>query len=139
MTMANILLIDDDLQVRELLTIMLTHYKHSVVTAENGEEALKVFKSRRPDLIITDILMPKKDGIETILELLELDKSIPIVAISGGRGAMLSSDFNLDSAKMIGANAILKKPFSHAQLQEAIKEAMDTPRFNPKSAGNFLT
>lgn len=131
--MANILLIDDDLQIRELLTIMLNHDGHSVTVAENGVEALKLFKSRKPDLVITDILMPKKDGIETILELLELDDSIAIVAMSGGRGAMLSSDFNLDSARICGANAILKKPFSHSQLQEAIQEAMDNPRFNPKS------
>lgn len=135
--MANILLIDDDLQVRELLTIMLKHDKHTVVAVENGEEALKIFKARKPDLVLTDILMPKKDGIETILELLEFDENIPIVAMSGGRGAMLSSEFNLDSAKIIGANAILKKPFSHAQLQAAIQEAMDNPRFNPRNPGRL--
>lgn len=131
--MANILLIEDDLQIRELLTIMLTHDGHSVVVAEDGVKALEIFKSRKPDLVITDILMPKKDGIETILELLELDGNIPIVAMSAGKGPMLSIDFNLDSAKMVGASTILQKPFNHAQLQKAIKEALDNPRFDPKS------
>lgn len=126
--MSNILLVDDDVQVRELLTIMLTHDKHAVVVAENGAEAVKTYKSRKFDLVITDILMPKQDGIETILALLEIDQKVPIIAMSGGRGAMLSSDFNLDSAKIIGANAILKKPFTHGQLQEAITTAMNSPR-----------
>ena len=123
--MANILIVDDDPQIRELLSIMLGHDKHTVSVAEDGEAAIKSYKSHKPDLVITDILMPKKDGIDMICELVGLDPNIPVIAMSGGRGAMLTSEFNLDSAKLIGAKVILKKPFTLIQLQEAIKEVMN--------------
>jgi CheY-like chemotaxis protein len=123
MTMARILIVDDDSQVRELLSIMLRFDGHVVEVAQDGIDAIIIYKSHPFDLVITDILMPGKDGIDTICELIALDSKIPLIAMSGGR-RMLSSEFNLDSAKLVGAKAILKKPFTDIQLREAIKQAM---------------
>lgn len=120
--MARVLIIDDDPQVCELLTVMLNAEKYFVETAYDGIEALNIYKSSHFDLVITDILMPRRDGIDTIMKLVELGEDTPIIAISGGRRT-LSSEFNLESAKLVGAKAILKKPFTDIQLREAIKEA----------------
>lgn len=121
--MSKILIIDDDPQVCELISVMLNFEKHAVEIAYNAADALKLYKSHHHDLIITDILMPGKDGIDTICELMELNRDVPIIAMSGGRRA-LSSDFNLDSAKLVGAKVMLKKPFTDIQLRQAVKQAM---------------
>ena len=121
--MSKILIIDDDPQVCELISTMLNFEKHSVQIAYDGIEALKLYKSNHHDLIITDILMPGKDGIDTICELMQLNRDVPIIAMSGGRRT-LSSDFNLDSAKLVGAKVTLKKPFTDIQLKQAVKQAM---------------
>ncbi len=121
--MSKILIIDDDPQVCELISVMLNFEKHAVEIAYNAADALKLYKSHHHDLIITDILMPGKDGIDTICELMELNRDVPIIAMSGGRRA-LSSDFNLDSAKLVGAKVMLKKPFTDIQLKQAVKQAM---------------
>lgn len=121
--MAKILIVDDDPQILELLSIMLRLDKHSVDVAHDGTEVVKNYMSHPVDLVIIDILMPGQDGIDTIVDLVALDKNMPIIAMSGGR-RMLSSEFNLESAKLVGAKAILKKPFTDIQLREAIKQAM---------------
>jgi CheY-like chemotaxis protein len=121
--MAKILIIDDDPQVRELLSVMLRQDKHSVDMAHDGTEAIEIYQSQPFDLVITDILMPGKDGIDTIVELAAFGKNTPIIAMSGGR-RMLSSEFNLESAMLVGAKAILKKPFTDVQLREAIKQVL---------------
>ncbi len=121
--MSKILIIDDDPQVCELISVMLNFEKHAVEIAYNAADALKLYKSHHHDLIITDILMPGKDGIDTICELMELNRDVPIIAMSGGRRA-LSSDFNLNSAKLVGAKVMLKKPFTDIQLRQAVKQAM---------------
>jgi len=73
--------------------------------------------------IITDIIMPEKDGIEVIVEVLKDNPELPIIAISGGRRAV-TADFNLDSAEMLGVKGILQKPFTHEQLQELIESVL---------------
>ncbi len=121
--MAHILIVDDDPQLCNLLTIMLKSSKHIVTVAHDGLEALQSYKLHHPDLVITDIIMPNTDGIQTIIQLSELNDKLPIIAMSGGR-RMVSSEFNLESAQLVGAKAILTKPFTDVQLNEAIKQAM---------------
>ena len=117
--MAHILVIDDDEQFRAMLTQMLSQDAHRVTAAGNGEEGLRLAGEVHPDLIITDILMPHKDGIETILALARARSKIPIIAISGGR-RLIPTDFNLESASLVGVKVTLGKPFTRAQLREAI-------------------
>jgi len=121
--MSHVLLIDDDVQFRAMLEQMLEQDGHRVTLASDGEQALRLAVAIHPDLVITDILMPRMDGIEVIAALSQAGLAIPIIAMSGGRRAV-SAEFNLDSAAMMGVKVTLPKPFSRADLREAIKRAM---------------
>lgn len=123
--MAHILLIDDDEQYRAMLTQMLTRDAHRVTIARDGEEGLRLAGQVKPDLIITDILMPNKDGIEAIMALNRAGNGVPIIAISGGR-RFISADFNLRSAALVGVKATLAKPFERADLRRAIVLALSS-------------
>jgi DNA-binding NtrC family response regulator len=105
--MADILIIDDDRHMRLMLTRVLQRAGHAVREAENGFEGVTKFRERCPTLVISDILMPRMEGIETILALRREDQTIPIVAISGGRDPLY-----LSAAGKLGATAILEKPFA---------------------------
>lgn len=120
--MAHILVIDDDEQFRGMLAQMLTQDGHQVSVAVDGEEGLRLASQAKPELIITDILMPKKDGMDLILELNRAGNKIPVIAVSGGRRC-ITAEFNLDSATLLGACATLAKPFSRADLRQALTTA----------------
>ena len=81
--MAKILVVDDDTDVRTMLKTMLERDSHDVITAENGTQALQGVQKQLPDAIILDIIMPEKEGFETIVELRRDYPSIKIIAISG--------------------------------------------------------
>ena len=121
--MAHILLIEDDVQFLHMLTKMLQQDGHMITTASDGAEALIILLSLHPDLIVTDILMPNLDGVETIMQLAQQGNAVPIIAMSGGRRA-ISAEFNLDSARLLGVKAALTKPFSRIDLRHAIAEAL---------------
>ena len=106
-----------------MLKKFLTRDGHQVLIANDGVEGIKSYYQFGPDLIITDIIMPEKDGIEVIVEVLKDNPELPIIAISGGRRAV-TADFNLDSAEMLGVKGILQKPFTHEQLQELIESVL---------------
>jgi CheY-like chemotaxis protein len=124
--MSFILVIEDDLAFREPLVKMLTNDGHRVEVAGDGAAALKILATIRPDLIITDVLMPKMDGIETIMELSRTGSVVPIIAMSGGR-RVLSPEFNLASATTMGVRVTLEKPFARADLRSAIQRALASP------------
>ena len=121
--MSQILVIEDDLEFRAPLVKLLTNDRHTVTVAGDGVEALQLLKTLRPDVIITDVLMPKMDGIETIMELSRSGNEVPIIAMSGGRRSV-SADFNLASAKLKGVTSTLSKPFSRSELRDAIQKAL---------------
>lgn len=120
--MAHILVIDDDAPIRAMLSQMLTRDAHTVTLACDGVEGLRKAVEARPDLILIDILMPNKDGVETIMALSASGLTTPIVAMSGGRRS-ISVEFNLRSAEMAGVKATLAKPFTMAELRRAIEQA----------------
>ena len=124
--MARILVIEDDLAFRGPLVKMLTNDGHNVEVAGDGTVALELFKTIRPELIITDVLMPKMDGIETIMELSRSGNAVPIIAMSGGRRS-ITSEFNLASAQLVGVKGTLAKPFSWADLRRAVQDALASP------------
>lgn len=121
--MARILLIDDDEQLRGMMIQMLTADGHQVSVAVDGAEGLEMSKALNPELILTDVLMPKMDGIEMIMELQKIHLNIPIIAMSGGRRAV-SAEFNLESATLVGVKATLSKPFTRSELRVAIEKAL---------------
>jgi DNA-binding response OmpR family regulator len=121
--MARILLIDDDSEVRTMLRLTLIHFGHNVIEARNGKEGLELFKRANADLVITDILMPEKEGLEVLSELRKKQVSpVKIIAISGG-GRQKARDY-LRLAKLMGASRVLAKPFSTEALIAAINELL---------------
>ncbi len=121
--MAHVLVIDDDEQMPRMLSKMLIADKHTVSLAHDGIEGLKMYRQKKPDLVITDIMMPNKCGTDLITELLDTYGEVPIIAMSGGQRSV-SAEFNLNSAKMLGAKEILKKPFTQESLREAVEKAL---------------
>ena len=120
--MARILLIDDDDTVRTMLCLTLAHFGHTVIEARNGEEGLRLFPLANVDLVITDIVMPEKEGFEVLVELRTRHPSMKVIAISGG-GQGGAVDY-LRVAKLLGAAKVLAKPFSSAELMAAVDELL---------------
>lgn len=120
--MANILLIDDDYQFRTMLRKMLERNGYEVFEASDGKEGVKLYRKNPTDLIITDLIMPEKDGIETIQELKKDFPDINIIAISGG-GRLGPQDY-LHLAKMLGAKRTLTKPIELPDLIKTIEELL---------------
>lgn len=121
--MSAILVIDDDASVREVVSEMLRLEGHEVIIAENGRDAVPLLSARHIDLVITDLIMPEKEGIETISEIRRSDSRIPIIAISGG-GRLGPGDY-LETARYIGADATLAKPFARQELLAAIDALLE--------------
>ena len=117
-----ILVIDDDEMVRTFVRRALESSGYAVSVATNGYEAMVLFRQNKPDGVITDLLMPERDGIETILEIRRHAPEIPIVAISGGFNTM--SSIYLKTAEQLGAAAVLSKPFSIEQLVTTVESLM---------------
>jgi CheY-like chemotaxis protein len=121
--MARILLIDDDHAVRTMLSLTLAHFGHTVIEAGNGREGLDLFKHANADLVITDIVMPEKEGLEVLIELREKHgPPVKVIAMSGG-GRQKATDY-LRLAKLMGAAKVLAKPFSNEALIAAINELL---------------
>jgi DNA-binding response OmpR family regulator len=119
--MAKILIIDDDCNICKLLCDILTKAGNTVMTAEDGQEGLARCFAFGPDLVITDIVMPNKEGIEVIRSLRRDMEGVKIIAISGG---LDHSPFYLEMAQKLGANRVIKKPFSKKILMAAIAELL---------------
>jgi CheY-like chemotaxis protein len=122
--MALILVIDDIAQMRALVRRMLERAKHTVIEAEDGERGLTVFAEQDPAIVITDLLMPKKEGIETIQEIRRLRPDAKIIAMSGSEDVRGNSQY-LDAAKRLGADAVLAKPFQSAALAAVVDQLLN--------------
>ena len=119
-----ILVIDDDVQFRTMMVEMLERKQFEVFAAADGEEGINIWQDVKPDLVITDIIMPNKEGIETILELNRKNKNVKIIAISGG-GRTNAQD-NLRSAKLLGASLTIAKPFESSELLDAVQKLLES-------------
>lgn len=120
--MANILLVDDDDNLLQMTGRFLRQADHSVTTAANGREAMRLFEQDAYDLVITDLLMPEQEGIETIMAMRRKIPSLKIIAISGGGCAGAGGYLGL--AEVLGAAMTLAKPFSGADLSAAIAKVL---------------
>ena len=120
--MPKILLVDDDDALRKMLRLMLIKMGHVVREARDGQEAITMCGQEAPDLVLTDIVMPGQEGLETIFALRHSNPNVKIIAMSGG-GRISSTDY-LQIAKSLGARRVLAKPFSSEQLSAAIGETM---------------
>jgi DNA-binding NtrC family response regulator len=118
--MAKILIVDDEPQLRDMLRQMLQQDSHEVLEAENGIQGCQLYREHKPDIIISDLVMPEQNGIDMLLELKKEFSDLRVLAISGGGGITGSFDY-LPIAKLIGAVQILKKPFGLQELREAVE------------------
>jgi DNA-binding response OmpR family regulator len=120
--MAHILLIDDDPGIRQVAAALLRQAGYEVTVVADADLGLQAYRARQPDLVITDVVMPDRDGIEVILAL--RGQPTPILAISGygARGLDLSGD-----VRLLGAVGLLEKPFTRDELLAAVRAALEAP------------
>ena len=117
--MACILVIDDDDAVRKTVSRILMRSHHVAIEADNGRSGLRRLVEDRPGIMITDIVMPEQEGIETILEARRLVPGIKIIAMSGGDNGLY-----LKAAAKLGADAVLAKPFRPAELTSLVERLL---------------
>lgn len=120
--MKKILLIDDDDFFRTMLRQLLEKAGYEVWEAEDGLKGCKLFKQCAPDLLITDLVMPEQEGIGTIREIRAQNRTLPIIAISGG--GRLHPDSYLPLAQALGAQKTFAKPFNNQEFLTAVKELL---------------
>lgn len=116
--MAKILLVEDDELVRDMLAQVLQRAHYDVISAADGEEAIEVLKASEPDIMVTDIIMPKKSGITLISEVKDKHPKMEIIAISGG--GRLDPTGYLDLSESLGATVSFQKPVDKSALLMAI-------------------
>jgi len=118
-----ILVIDDDQQFNRMICMILKDAGYEVRSAQNGLEGLGMFMKERPDLVITDLYMPEKEGLETIMELRQTDREIRILVVSGGSPHMNMSEMFTMSG-IFGADAALSKPFDIGVFLHKVRELL---------------
>lgn len=128
--MPHILIIDDDDLFRMMLKDLLETEGYQISEANNGESGLSQFHKSRPDLVITDIIMPDKEGFQTIRELQKASPTIKIIAISGGARRANSPNY-LSLAEDFGADRTFPKPFDRHKLLQAIRELITQSNLCP--------
>lgn len=123
--MAHVLIVDDDEADLQLMRTILEAGGHELHQARNGEDALKLYLRHPIDVVVTDVQMPRGDGIELITALRGLDSGASIVAVSG------KAPHKLQVAQLAGARSILTKPVTKESLTEAVEKACGPPDDDP--------
>ncbi len=128
--MARILIVDDETDLRGMFKMLFESNGYEVIEASNGNEAIELYRSSPVDLIIMDVFMPEKEGIETILELTSEFPDVNVIAISGG-GKVGTRDC-LDSALEFGAKRVFTKPVTADRLLRAVEQILKNGKAVPK-------
>ncbi|HAM10020.1 MAG: hypothetical protein A2X05_07940 [Bacteroidetes bacterium GWE2_41_25] len=124
--MARILIIDDETAISVMLKRMIEKAGHETRIAVNGVEGIQLFDNFSPDLLITDIVMPEKEGLELIFELRRKNPELKIIAISGG--GRFQYEGYLSSAKHLGANMVFQKPLDLKALMSGISDLLQAKK-----------
>lgn len=120
--MKRVLIVDDEAQMRGLLEDLLEG-DYQVLTASNGDEALQLLERDGAELIITDLVMPKMNGIDLVMAVRKQYPALKIIAISGGGGITGRFDY-LPVANLVGAARVIRKPFELAEMRTAVREVL---------------
>lgn len=123
--MARILIIEDDAAIRDLLRVLLERKGHTVREAGDGQEGIHLYRTDPCDLVITDLIMPRKEGLETIVALRQEFPRLKIIAISGG--SRDNREDYLKTAELCGASRIFHKPFNNEEILAAVDELLVEP------------
>ncbi|MEO5341836.1 MAG: response regulator [Gammaproteobacteria bacterium SHHR-1] len=115
--MAKILVVEDEEVSLHFYTTVLQGAGHEVLQARNGLGVAEIIHAQRPDLLLTDLVMPDCEGFEMIMSIRKTNKALPIIAMSAHANY-------LDLVGELGANAVLQKPFSKADLTQAVAQAL---------------
>lgn len=118
--MVDILLIEDEQGLRTMLKKTLEHEGYNVTAAADGRQGLRAFQSQKFDVVITDLIMPEMEGMETIISLRQSDPEVKIIAMSGG--GLNNPEGYLEVARKLGAQKTFEKPFERELLIEAVVE-----------------
>ena len=119
--MASILIVDDEASIRTLLRKILEEDGHQIREASNGDVGLTLYREAPADLVITDILMPERDGMEVTLELTREFLNAKVIAMTGATG---DQNF-LNVAKLFGAQRVIKKPFSVETIRHLVRDTLE--------------
>lgn len=120
--MKKILIIDDEASIRKFLRLLFEKNGYEVIEAVNGNQGVKVFKEQGADLIVTDLVMPEKEGLETIRDIIKMYPETIIIAMSGG--GVIPPEAYLKMAERFGAKYVFSKPFDKDLLLEKVKELL---------------
>lgn len=123
--MPTILVIDDNEDLRETLVAVLEDQGYAILAAEDGVSGVRAFAEAHPDLVLTDLIMPKTDGFDTIRQIRAIDPQARILAMSGG--SLTSRVDYFAAAAALGAMHVLPKPFEIEQLAGAVAKCLSNP------------
>lgn len=124
--MATVLIIDDEKSFRDTLKAFFSGRGHDVIEAANGQRAVDLIETHEIDLVITDLMMPDRDGVEVIMDIRKRQPEMPIIAVSGG-GFMPAADL-LGTVRHLGVKKTLQKPFELEELGDAANEILQATR-----------
>ena len=120
--MARILIIDDEKYILDYLEDLLEDEGFEIITAANGKEAIELYKKMAFDVVITDLLMPEKDGEETIIELRKIDPEVKIIVITGGGN--ISAEDHIQLIESLNVDHAFLKPLNQDKLLSVVKELL---------------
>jgi CheY-like chemotaxis protein len=118
-----VLVVDDEPQIRDMLREWLTRSGYEVMDAPDGKQAIEILRKQSFDVVVADILMPEKDGLEVIMYLQRESPLTKCVAMSAPSNRVF-----LQSAQLLGATRVVEKPVTGADIESAIKDALGAPR-----------
>lgn len=130
--MAQILIADDHKDFRDAVRLMLEQQGHQVLDAEDGMEAVMQWRTHRPDLLILDVFMPGKNGIEALWSIRDQDASARVIVVTAGSGTRATAvnseaEEVLEVAKLFGASQVLRKPVEPRALLDAVATSLAAP------------
>ncbi|NWH05143.1 response regulator [Desulfobacter latus] len=114
-----ILIIDDEASILKMFEKFFRLNSYDVITADNGADGIALFHKHHPDVVITDVVMPDKEGLETIRELKSIDSDANIIAVTGGPSMYLKN------ARLFGAKETFQKPVDKKELLSTIKNMLE--------------
>jgi len=123
--MAIVLVVDDDPTIRTIATELLREERHAIIEAADGDEALRVLDATHAELVVLDMLMPNRDGLETIIEIRRKHPKVRILAISSGGNIGVGN--LLGMARVFGADETLAKPLSFTTFASTVNRLLETP------------